>query len=101
MNRRVKEDGRPRKAFPTKARSCRPDRVGINADAATKSKNKSTGLKTGHYMGRPENRRTRLAGYGFGDVLFAHGGAMIEEAASGEELGVEQGGASGTADQVV
>jgi len=40
-----------------------------------------------------------LPGDGFGDVLILHcGAAVLEEAAGGEEFGVEQGGAGGAAD---
>ena len=35
---------------------------------------------------------------GFGDVLILCGDAVLKEAAGGEEFGVEQGGAGGTAD---
>ena len=39
-----------------------------------------------------------LAGDGFGEVGLARGAAVLEEAAGGEEFGVEQGGAGGSAD---
>jgi len=54
-------------------------------------------------LGRPslQNRLARLTGDGFGDARLAWGDAVLEEAAGGEEFGVEQGGAGGTADQVV
>ena len=42
--------------------------------------------------------RYGLAGDGFGEVLVAHGGAGLEEAAGGEEFGVEQGGTGSSAD---
>ena len=42
-----------------------------------------------------------LAGDGFGEVLLRHGGAALEEAASGEEFSVEKSGTGSTADQIV
>src|SRR6266850_2014182 len=42
-----------------------------------------------------------LPGNGFSELGFARGDAAIEEAAGGEELGVEEGGAGGAADEVV
>ena len=38
---------------------------------------------------------------GFGEVSLVWGDAVLEEAAGGEELGVEQGGAGGAADEVM
>src|SRR5256885_13542157 len=45
-------------------------------------------------------RCKRLAGDGFGDVEFG-GVAVMEEAANGEEFGVEDGGTGGSADEIV
>src|SRR5258708_19342287 len=45
--------------------------------------------------------KTHSAGDGFGDALIRHRGAAVEEAAGGEEFGVEKGGAGGTANEVV
>src|SRR5437016_6690459 len=67
---------------------------------------------SGLYVRKPRGRaesphkttakmRCGLAGDGFGHVLLWHGGAALEEAASGQQLGVEQGGARGAADEVV
>jgi len=47
-------------------------------------------------------KKTRCsAGDGFGELGVARGDAACEEAAGGEELGVEQGGAGGATDEVV
>jgi hypothetical protein len=40
-------------------------------------------------------------GDGFGELGLVRGDAAVQEAAGGEELGVEQGGAGGAADEVV
>jgi len=48
-----------------------------------------------------QTERCGLAGNGFGEVSLRDGGAAIEEAAGGEEFGVEQGGTGSAADQVV
>src|SRR5260370_21164937 len=45
--------------------------------------------------------KTHSAGDGFGDALIRHRGAAVEEAAGGEEFGVEKGGAGGTANEGV
>src|SRR5260370_16980638 len=45
--------------------------------------------------------KTHSAGDGFGDALIRHRGAAVEEAAGGEGVGVEKGGAGGTANGVV
>lgn len=42
-----------------------------------------------------------LLPHGFGDVRFRRGRTMMQEAAGGEEFGVEQGGASGTSNEIV
>jgi hypothetical protein len=49
-------------------------------------------------QGVPSESDFWLARDGLGDALIRHGGAAIEKAASGEEFGVEQGGAGGAAD---
>ncbi len=64
--------------------------------------------KTGRTEVRPYTRgkeiagkgagRYRLARDGFGEMGLARGDAAVEEAAGGEEFGVEQGGAGGAAD---
>src|SRR5260370_19536731 len=45
--------------------------------------------------------KTHSAGDGFGDALIRHRGAAVEEAAGGEEFGVEKGGAGGSGNEVV
>src|ERR1700704_1849700 len=45
--------------------------------------------------------RFGLEGDGFGELGVVRGDAAVQEAAGGEELGVEQGGAGGAADEVV
>ena len=53
-----------------------------------------------------QNRRQGCQRYGsarngFGEARLARGSAVLEEAAGGEEFGVEEGGAGGAADEVV
>jgi len=74
----------------------RPDQAGIKAVAAKRVKRG----EPRHYKSTEETRY-RSAGDGLGDVLFAYGGAVLEEAAGGQEFGVEQGGTGCAADQVV
>src|SRR6266403_1055891 len=50
----------------------------------------------------PRLRKQRgLSGNGFGEARLARGDAMLEEAAGGQEFGVEEGGTGGAADQIV
>jgi hypothetical protein len=75
-----------------------PSKSMVDANYNFKPNHYSSGRSGHNGAARPEipmEADHRSARNGFGDVLLRHDGAAVEEAAGGEEFGVEQGGACG------